>query len=464
MNLYRGKLRHLSLFILLWASIASCQSAGYIATAPGSSDKPSLAPILEKVLPAVANISTTSKVHIEQNPLFNDPFFRHFFDIPEMQQQMPREQERQSLGSGVVVDADKGYLITNYHVVEHADQIIVNLRDRRRFEAKVVGTDQPSDLALIQIKANNLTAIPFGDSDNLRVGDYVIAIGNPFGLSQTVTSGIVSALGRSGLGIEGYENFIQTDASINPGNSGGPLVDLDGKLVGINTAIVGPSGGNVGIGFAIPSNMVRNVMEQLEKYGEVKRGMLGVGVQDLTPELAKALHLEKSGGAVVTQVTKGSAAEKAGIHVSDVIVAVDGKPVLTAGDLRVTIGMMRIGTEVKLSVMRDGKPLTLTAVIAKARQEEVKAVDISDRLAGAKLGSIEPNHPLAGQVEGVEVLQVKRGSPAAFAGLQEGDIIVSVNREPVRNLEELRAAVKATKGQLLLNVRRGDSALFIVIE
>ena len=463
MNQYRGTLRHLGLFILLWIFIASCHSAGYIATAAGNGEKPSLAPILEKVLPAVANISTTSKVRVEQNPLFNDPFFRHFFDIPEMRQ-MPQEQERQSLGSAVVVDADKGYLITNFHVVEHADQITVNLRDRRRFEAKVVGTDQASDLALIQIKANHLTAIPFGDSDSLRVGDYVIAIGNPFGLGQTVTSGIVSALGRTGLGIEGYENFIQTDASINPGNSGGPLVDLDGHLIGINTAIVGPSGGNVGIGFAIPSSMVRNVMEQLVEYGEVKRGQLGVSVQDLTPELAKALHLENTGGAVVTQVLKGSAAEKAGLHDSDVVVAVDGKPVIGAGDLRTTIGMLRIGTEVKLSIMRDGKPMTISAVIAKAKQEELKASDISNRLAGAKLGSIAPSHPLAGRVEGVEVIQVERGSSAAFAGLQEGDIIVSVNREPVRNLEELRAAIKESKGELLLNVRRGDSALFIVIQ
>ncbi len=464
MRRYPGKLKNLWLFGLLWLMVSSCQSASNtIPIVPSSGNKPSLAPVMEQVLPTVANISTTSKVHIEQNPLFNDPFFRRFFDIPEMQK-MPREQERQSLGSGVVVDAKKGYLVTNYHVVEHADQIVVSLRDRRRLKAKVVGSDQPSDLALIQIKADNLTAIPFADSDSLRVGDYVIAVGSPFGLSQTVTSGIVSALGRSGLGIEGYENFIQTDASINPGNSGGPLVDLDGHLVGINTAIVGASGGNVGIGFAIPSTIVRQVIEQIEEYGEVKRGQLGVGVQDLTPELAKALHLENAGGAVITQVMKGSAAGKAGLHVSDVVTAVDGKPVLGAGDLRIVIGMMRLGTEVKLSVLRDGKPITVSAVIGKAVKEEAKASEISDRLAGAKLGSIEPDHPLAGQVEGVEVLHVEAGSPAAFAGLEKGDIIVSVNREPVRNLEEFRAAAKASKGEFLLNVRRGDSALFLVIQ
>ncbi len=463
MRHYLGKPGRVWLFGLLWLLVSSCHSANSIATVPGTSGKPSLAPILEKVLPTVANVSTTSKIRVEQNPLLKDPFFRHFFNIPEMQQ-MPKEMERQSLGSAVVVDAGKGYLVTNFHVVEHADQVVVSLRDRRRFKAKVVGSDQPSDLALIQIKADNLTAIPFGDSDSLRVGDYVIAIGSPFGLSQTVTSGIVSALGRSGLGIEGYENFIQTDASINPGNSGGPLVDLDGHLVGINTAIVGSNGGNVGIGFAIPSNIVRKVMEQLEEYGEVKRGQLGVGVQDLTPELAKALHLENSGGAVITQIMKGSAAEKAGLHVGDVVVAVDDKPVVSAGDLRIAIGMMRIGAEVKLSILRDGKPMTVSAAIGKARHEEEKAAEISDRLAGAKLGSIQPDNPLAGQVEGVEVLQVESGSPAAFAGLQEGDIIVSVNREPVRSLEELRKAIKAAKGELLLNVRRGDSALFIVIQ
>lgn len=449
------------LFGLLWLVIPSCQSAGHLLeSTPTEGGKPSLAPILEKVLPGVVNISTTSRVRMEQNPLFNDPFFRHFFDIPEM----PKEQERQSLGSGVIVDEDKGYIMTNYHVIEHADQITVTLRDRRRLEAKVVGSDPPSDLAVIQIKANHLTAIPFGNSDGLRVGDFVIAIGNPFGLAQTVTSGIVSALGRSGLGIEGYENFIQTDASINPGNSGGPLVDLDGRLVGINTAIVGPSGGNVGIGFAIPSNMVRHVMDQLLEYGSVKRGQLGVGVQDLTPELAKAMHLEATEGAVISQVMKGSAAEQAGLKVGDVVVSVDGKAVTGAADLRNTIGLLRVGTEVRLGIVRDGKPMSVTATVAKPKQEEVKAGKIAERLSGAELGTIGSGHPLFGEVEGVEVLRVEKGSPAWFAGLREGDIIVSVNREPVRNLEELRAAVKASKSELLLNVRRGDSALFIVIQ
>jgi serine protease Do/serine protease DegQ len=451
--------RHLLAFLLLLIC-ASCDATGPLPAVTQASTRPTLAPMIEKVLPGVVNISTTSKVQVEQNPLFNDPFFRRFFDIPNM----PMEQERQSLGSGVIVDADKGYILTNNHVIEHATQITVTLRDGRHVEAKLVGSDPETDIGVIRIKGEHLTAVKFGDSDSLRVGDFVVAIGSPFGLSQTVTSGIVSALGRSGLGIEGYENFIQTDASINPGNSGGALVDLDGMLVGINTAIVGPAGGNVGIGFAIPSNMARDVMEQLVEYGEVKRGQLGVGVQDITPELAKALNLSRTGGALVSQVRPGSPAAKAGLRSGDVVVAVDGKPVADAGSLRNTIGMLRIGTEVKLDILRDGKELSVSAVIAKPKQERVKASKLSGRLSGAELGPIEPDHPLAGQVEGVEVIGVERGSAAWTAGLRKGDIIVSVNREPVKDTDGFRAAVEGTRGPLLLNVRRDDSALFIAIE
>ncbi|MGX2040021.1 DegQ family serine endoprotease [Methylocaldum sp. MU1018] len=439
---------------------STCEAGGHVPAGAGSDGRFSLAPMLEKVVPGVVNISTTTKVSIEQNPLFNDPFFRRFFDIPER----PRQEERQSLGSGVIVDADEGLVVTNNHVIEHADQITVTLRDGRHFDAKLVGADPETDVAVVRIKADKLTAVPFGDSGSLRVGDFVVAIGSPFGLSQTVTSGIVSALGRTGLGIEGYEDFIQTDASINPGNSGGALVDLDGKLVGINTAIVGPSGGNVGIGFAIPSDLARPVVEQLVKYGEVQRGQLGIGVQDLTPDLAKALHLEQSGGALIAQVQPGSAAAKAGLRAGDVVTALDGKPVASSSALRNAVGLMRIGTEVKLDIIRDGKHETVIAQIAKPRGGKIQAAQVSRRLQGAQLGAIEPGHPLYGHIEGVEVTGVERGSPAWMAGLRQGDIITSVDRRPVKNLEEFRAAAESSKDVLLLNVRRGDSALFIAIE
>lgn len=426
----------------------------------GQSGKPSLAPMLKNVVPGVVNISTRSKVRVPQNPLFNDPFFRRFFNFPEI----PQEQERQSLGSGVIVDAGKGYLLTNHHVIANADEITVTLRDGRHFGAKVVGTDPEVDLALLQIKADNLTALKIGDSSKLEVGDFVVAIGNPFGLGQTVTSGIVSALGRSGLGIEGYEDFIQTDASINPGNSGGALVDLEGNLVGINTAIVGPSGGNVGIGFAIPSNMAKSIMDQLVRFGEVRRGQLGVYIQDVTPELAKALGLKRSTGAVIAQVIPDSPAQKAGLKEGDVVVAVNGKPIRNAGQLRNAIGLLRVGDRVRLQVLRNGRSLTLTAVISKAQQAKAEAAELDERLAGAELGGIEPTHPLAGKVKGVQVLAVERGSPAWAAGLRPGDIIVSVNRRRVRDLDDVKRALKAGGEAVLLNVRRGNGALFIVIQ
>lgn len=448
------------LLTLLMLLTPACPATWHLPFAESGGEKPSLAPILDKALPGVVNISTTSRVRVEQNPLFNDPFFRRFFDIPIV----PQEQEQQSLGSGVIVDGSNGYIITNSHVIEHAEKITVTLRDQRRFEAKLVGSDPGSDIAVIKIIAGDLSALPFGDSDKLRVGDFVIAVGNPFGLGQTVTSGIVSALGRTGLGIQGYENFIQTDASINLGNSGGALIDLDGRLIGVNTAIVGPSGGNVGIGFAIPGSMAHYVMDQLVRYGEVKRGQLGVNVQDLTPELAKALHLDRTGGAVITQVLKGSAAEKAGLRESDVIIEAGGKAVTNAGELRNAIGMVRVGTEIEFKILRDGKPLSFPVTIAEPKHEKVNASKISERLAGADLGTIEADHPLGGRVEGIEVIQVEAGSRAWLAGLRQRDIIVSVNQEPVKNIDELRAAISRSSEALLLSVRRGDDSFFIVIQ
>jgi Do/DeqQ family serine protease len=283
--------------------------------------------------------------------LFDDPFFRRFFDLPAV----PREREVLSAGSGVIVNAARGFILTNGHVVANPAEIQVTLKDRRTFPARLVGSDPATDVALLQIDAPGLTPVPFGDSDRLEVGDVVIAIGNPFGLGQTVTSGIVSALGRSGLGLEGYEDFIQTDASINPGNSGGALVNSKGELVGINTAIIGPTGGNVGIGFAVPANMARAVMAQLVEHGEVRRGRLGITIEDLTPARAGDMHLELPDGAVITHVEPGSAAARAGIAPGDVIVRANGQPIQDAGDLRNLVGLLPVGADLQLVLYRDGR-------------------------------------------------------------------------------------------------------------
>jgi Do/DeqQ family serine protease len=325
--------------------------AGAPIPAVGGGLVPSLAPMLSRITPGVVNIAVRGRVK-EQNPLLQDPFFRRFFNLPQNQQ--PEERETQATGSGVIVDAAQGYVLTNGHVVENATRIEVTTKDNRRLTAKLIGTDTDTDVAVLQIPAGNLTALPIGDSDRLQVGDFVLAIGNPFGLGQTVTSGIVSALGRSGLGIEGYEDFIQTDASINPGNSGGPLVNLEGECVGINTAILAPGGGNIGIGFAVPINMARRVMEQLIRYGEVKRGRIGVAIQDLTPDLAQAMNTTHTTGAVIARVDPASPAERAGLKSGDLVVALDGVAVRSGTQLRNMIGLTRIGSEVELTVDRRG--------------------------------------------------------------------------------------------------------------
>jgi len=309
---------------------------------------PSLSKLVKTVTPAVVNISVVSTMRVEENPLYRDPFFRRFFNAPDQ----PQTQQRQAAGSGVVVDAKRGYVMTNNHVVARADKIAVTLKDGRTLNGKLVGTDPGTDIAIVQIPAENLTALPLGDSSALEVGDYVVAIGNPFGLGQTVTSGIVSALGRSGLRIEGYEDFIQTDASINPGNSGGALVDLRGRLVGINTAIIAPSGGNVGIGFAVPINMARSVFEQIVEYGKVQRGRVGVQVQDVTSDIASAIGLDHPKGALIAKVEPNSPAARAGLRQGDVVMAVDGAPVRNSSDLRNRIGLVRVGEAVDLTYRR----------------------------------------------------------------------------------------------------------------
>jgi len=422
---------------------------------------PSLAPMLEKVLLSVVNISTRSTAQLRRHPLLDDPFFRHFFDLPD---EVPRGKKSQSLGSGVIIDAKQGYVLTNHHVIKDADEITVTLRDRRTLTASVVGQDPEADIAVLKIPATELTAIPMADSDALRVGDFVVAIGNPFGLSQTVTYGIVSAVGRSGLGIEGFENFIQTDASINPGNSGGALVTMQGELVGINTAIVGPSGGSVGIGFAIPSNMAQAVMVQLVEHGEVRRGQLGVATQDLTPELAAAFGLKQMGGAVIAKVIPRSAADRAGLVAGDIVVAVNSKRVSNGSALRNAIGLERVGDRLKLDIIRNGKSRTLHATIAEPQQLRTDAGRLSARLAGAMLGDIESHDAGRGGTGGVEVIDVERGSAAWHAGLRAGDIIVSINRQVLASVADVSAAIRRSENSLLLNIRRGNAALYIVVK
>ncbi|MER2601815.1 MAG: DegQ family serine endoprotease [Candidatus Competibacter phosphatis] len=419
---------------------------------------PTLAPMLERATPAVVNIATENRVQLRRNPLLDDPFFRRFFNIPDQ----PRERRAQSVGSGVVVDARRGYVITNHHVVDGADTITVTLRDGRQLDAKVIGSDSESDVAVIQVPARNLTALPLADSDRLRVGDFVVAIGNPFGLGQTVTSGIVSALGRTGLGIQGYEDFIQTDASINPGNSGGALVNLRGELVGINTAIIAPGGGNVGIGFAIPANMVARLMEQIVDHGSVRRGQLGVSVQDLTPDLARAFNLPASQGAIIAQVSPRSAAAKAGLKEGDVVLQVNERSIRDGGGLRNAIGLLEVGETVRLEILRDGKPLTLDAKVGEYVPAKAEGEALHPRLTGATFEDIGPNSPLAGKVQGVLIVGVDSGSPAARAGLRRNDIIIGVNRRPIASTAELRQLMIDRDG-LLLNLLRGQEELVLML-
>ena len=415
---------------------------------------PSLAPMLEKATPAIVHIATTGKASPASGSNL-DPFLEHFFGLA------PRKEERKTrgLGSGVIYDAAKGYIITNHHVIEDADGIVVTLSDGRSEEARLIGADPEADIAVLQIKAKKLQAIPLADSSKLRVGDFVVAIGNPFGLKQTVTSGIISALGRSGLGIESYENFIQTDASINPGNSGGALVNLKGEVVGINTAILGPNGSSIGIGFAIPANMAKSIAQQLVEFGEVRRGRLGVGIQDLTPALARAFNLQRRGGAVVSQVEEGSPADKAGIVVGDVIVGVNNKAIKDSSELRNSIGLLRIDTSVDLDVIRDGEKRRMTAKIEEAPMHKLQGNRLSDKLGGAYFQDVTIDGDPA-----IAVAAVEAGSPADRAGLVEGDIITSVNRRRVGNSKDMAAAIELNDRALLLNIIRDGRGLFLLIQ
>jgi len=454
-------------------SLAMAAPAAFAQVPLGArkNDEWTIAPMLKKVTPAVVNIQVESEVPIRspllEDPFFRDPFSRRFFGIPDV----PSTQRRQSVGSGVIVDAMNGYILTNHHVVSNATTIIVTLHDQRQFEAELIGSDERTDIALLRIEADGLTDVPMGDSSQLEVGDFVVAIGNPFGLGQTVTSGIVSALGRrTNIIAEGYEDFIQTDASINPGNSGGALITMDGLLVGINTAIVSPAGGNVGIGFAVPSNVARSIMDQLIEYGEVSRGRLGVIIQTVTPALAQALGLGVDHGALVTQVEPGSSAERAGLEAGDVIIAVDGTDIRDADDLRLRIGLMRVGTQVRIGYVRDGSRRTVEATIGADPGAQTAArggapSGAMDRLQGVDLRNVDRSDPRYRNVEGVLVANVDPTSRAARAGLQPGDVITGVNRTTVRSVDDLSRALRSVgpREAVALRVQRGNQRLFIVL-
>lgn len=422
-------------------------------------DVPTLAPLVERVSPAVVNIATSGTVETESNPLLNDPFFRRFFDVPDE----PRQREVQSLGSGVVVDAEAGYVLTNHHVIAQADEITIAFNDGREISAEIVGSDPETDIAVLQVDSDTLTALPLADSDELRVGDYTMAIGNPFGLDHTVTTGVVSGLDRTLPGNNGarLQSFIQTDASINPGNSGGALVNLNGELVGINTAILSRSGGNIGIGFAVPMNMARQVMDQIIEYGEVQRGVLGVRVQDLTAEIAEAFDIERNDGALIAQVTPNSPAAEAGLEAGDIVTAVNGTAIADASAMANAIGLLKIGDEVDITFVRNGESQTATATVADPAVGQVDADALHPALAGATFSELDERSPLFGKVEGVLVTDVSQGSRAAEY-LQSGDVITSVNRQTVESMEDFRARTEDTE-RLLLNIRRDNGAFFVLV-
>ena len=412
---------------------------------------PSLAPMLENVTPAVVSVNV-SGVQVSKQRV--PEAFRYFFG-PNAPQEQVQKRPFRGLGSGVIVDAKNGYIVTNHHVIDNADDITVGLTDGREVPAKLIGSDSKADIALLQIKAKNLVQVKQSDSDNLRVGDFSVAIGNPFGLGQTVTSGIVSALGRSGLGIEMLENFIQTDAAINSGNSGGALVNLRGELIGINTAIVAPSGGNVGIGFAIPVNMVHNLVTQIIEHGEVRRGVLGVTGRNLTPELAKGFGLKTQHGGFVNEVQADSAADKAGIKAGDVIVSINSRKIRSFSELAAKISTIGAGAKVELGIIRDGDSKIVKVTLGEEKQVQEKgAGELHPMLQGAALKDTR---------KGLEITEVASGSPAAAAGLEKGDLIVGINRSQIRNLKQLRKALKNKDGQVALKISREGNHLFLIL-
>ncbi|HHA2246828.1 TPA: serine endoprotease DegP [Enterobacter ludwigii] len=468
----------LALSLGLALSPLTATAAETASSAATAQQMPSLAPMLEKVMPSVVSINVEGSTTVNTPRMPRN--FQQFFgdNSPFCQDGSPfqsspfcqgggtgddtqgggQQQKFMALGSGVIIDAAKGYVVTNNHVVDNANSIKVQLSDGRKFDAKVVGKDPRSDIALIQIQdPKNLTAIKIADSYALRVGDYTVAIGNPFGLGETVTSGIVSALGRSGLNAENYENFIQTDAAINRGNSGGALVNLNGELIGINTAILAPDGGNIGIGFAIPSNMVKNLTAQMVQYGQVKRGELGILGTELNSELAKAMKVDAQRGAFVSQVMPNSSAAKAGIKAGDVITSLNGKPISSFAALRAEVGSMPIGSKVTLGLLRDGKPVNVSLELQQSSQNQVDSSTIFSGIEGAEMSN-------KGQDKGVVVNNVKANSPAARIGLKKGDVIMGANQQPVKNIAELRKILDSKPSVLALNIQRGDTSIYLLMQ
>lgn len=413
-------------------------------------EMPTLAPMLEQATPAVVHISVEGSREVRQRL---PEAFRYFFG-QRGQGEYREERPFKGLGSGVVIDADKGYIVTNNHVIQDANNIEVRLKDGRTFKANKLGADPESDIALLQIEAKKLVQIPLADSDKTRVGDFAVAIGNPFGLEQTVTSGIISALGRGGLGIEGFEDFIQTDAAINSGNSGGALVNLRGELIGINTAILGPNGGNIGIGFAIPTNMMKNLVDQIIEHGEIRRGSLGIRGGDVNADLTEAMNLSVSRGAFVNEVLPDSAAEKAGLKSGDVIVSMNGNKISSFLELRAKVATLGAGREAKLGILRDGKERIVTARLQELASGQVAANQMHPMLDGAELSNANG---------GVKIDAVANNSAAAQIGLLPDDVIVGVNRQRVANLAELRKALENRSGVAALNIQRGNTNLYVLI-
>jgi Do/DeqQ family serine protease len=446
---------------LLWLLLGALLPPAAVAQATADArGLPTLAPVVNQVTPAVVNVSVVTRAPMEDNPLFRDPFFRRFFNLPDR----PQRQE-QAAGSGVIVDAARGYILTNNHVIKDAEQVIVTLKDRRQFPAKLVGTDPGTDIAVLQISAPRLSALRIGDSDALQVGDYVLAIGNPFGIGQTVTSGIVSALGRSGLSVEGYEDFIQTDASINPGNSGGALVNLRGELIGINTAIIGPAGGNVGIGFAVPSAMARAVMEQIVRHGEVRRGRLGIEMADVPPEAQRKLRLASLDGALIANVEAGSPAEHAGLRTGDVVTALNGRPIRSSAELRARLGLTPVGDEIELNVVREGGERRIRTRIAAPQSSGNGDAQAVPQLPGLRVVEIERGSPLFQRLRGggLVVAAVEPGSRALQAGFRPGDIIYAVNRRRLQTVAEFQGLLRGSERGYAISLLRGDFNLTIIV-